>query len=435
MKGVLILLALIFGGIHFVRAQIGGGVGNADPNLIEFEVFLPDVYLHTTTVTARVAVAKGLPSQMALVVNSLDFDAALWQPFSSNVIVPLSNGDGEYSFRIGLRGPGKDAQSVWSYPSQATLDTVPPTVVITNPTTNIISQPMVDLRGFAKEQISRIDYDLVTAAGGCTNVLGYKTHSILDYSTMKVATNWFECSSLSFTNGSNVVTLRVEDRAGNVATNVYVYILDYSIDNTPPVLTFKWPLDGGEVTGNKFTFRGFIDDPTAKVVGQIVDTNGFTNTIKGLVEMNGLVWVEDLPLGRGSNFLTLTMTDAAGNSATTNLTVIGDPMLLSIDPVSEAQLRQAVTTITGKIDTTNMTVWVNGIKATSYVPDGEGIWKWRADEVPIGIGGTAVFQARAIPNSDHGGNGDRVPGEAGNPERSPAKSSDVETNAPPRIHR
>jgi hypothetical protein len=55
--------------------------------------------------------------------------------------------------------------------------------------------------------------------------------------------------------------------------------------------------------------------------------------------------------------------------------------------------------MTGTINVSDHTVWVNGVKAT--IDSGT----WQADNVPMTPGGTAVIQARAIPNTDHDGNG------------------------------
>jgi len=65
-----------------------------------------------------------------------------------------------------------------------------------------------------------------------------------------------------------------------------------------------------------------VDDDTATVTAQIVDASGDTNIVQGLLERSGTVWAQNLPLAGGTNILTLTATDAAGNSMSTNLTLI-----------------------------------------------------------------------------------------------------------------
>ena len=120
------------------------------------------------------------------------------------------------------------------------------------------------------------------------------------------------------------------------------------------------------------------------------------------VGRDGHFWAEYLPLSGGTNYLTLTATDATGtNSATTNLMVIQGNIGLVIDAVSAGQ-----TLVTGEIDSSiasSYTIWVNGTAATN-----NGGGTWTAQIASIGVGG-GVVEAMAIPNSDNGGNGSRQP--------------------------
>jgi hypothetical protein len=52
-----------------------------------------------------------------------------------------------------------------------------------------------------------------------------------------------------------------------------------------------WPSNGMKLAGDAFTLRGQLDDPTASV-----EVTGLSAaTIRGVVERNGLFWVEELP--------------------------------------------------------------------------------------------------------------------------------------------
>ena len=59
-----------------------------------------------------------------------------------------------------------------------------------------------------------------------------------------------------------------------------------------------------------------------------------TPIIRGETGRTGYCELADLPLAEGTNWLTLTMTDAAGNIATTNVFVIGSPLKLTVDHLS-----------------------------------------------------------------------------------------------------
>ena len=121
--------------------------------------------------------------------------------------------------------------------------------------------------------------------------------------------------------------------------------------------------------------------------------------ITGEVEREGTFWVENLPLYSGTNWLTLWVTNAAGYSSETNIMVVQSTLNLTIYQLT-GDLWQPTVTVYGTIsDPDDYTVWVNGVEATVTGNN------WEADNVPLPGGSTPMVQARAIPNSDHGGNG------------------------------
>jgi hypothetical protein len=71
-----------------------------------------------------------------------------------------------------------------------------------------------------------------------------------------------------------------------------------------------------------------------------------------------------------------------------------------IDPITT----QSAITVSGTINVTNYTVWVNGVMATNYPWDGTD-YPWTAYNVPVNGAGTAVIQASAIPDIPADGNG------------------------------
>jgi hypothetical protein len=174
------------------------------------------------------------------------------------------------------------------------------------------------------------------------------------------------------TNGLNVIKLHATDMAGNTTTASYNFTLDYSSRTNPPVVQLYWPQDGTLVCDGNYTWRGWADDPTATVTAQLVDTNGDTNIFEGIMERTGNFWVENLPLSDGTNFLTLTVTDSAGNVAVTNILVFPGAVGLTIDTPSADQLWNLFVTVTGTIsDPDDYTVWVNGVEASS---NEDGMW-------------------------------------------------------------
>jgi len=187
------------------------------------------------------------------------------------------------------------------------------------------------------------------------------------------------------TNGLNTVTLHAADLAGNTATTNFSVTLDYSTDTTPPVLNLIWPQDGTAIGGGNFSVQAQVDDATATVMASL---NGGTNTFQGVVERSGAVWFNNLPLAEGTNTLSLTATDAAGNASTTNITLIKAAVSVTMDPLPDDQLNQSLVSVTGTISDSGYTLTVNGVEA-DVNDDGT----WEADTVPVSPTGTAVFDA------------------------------------------
>ena len=139
----------------------------------------------------------------------------------------------------------------------------------------------------------------------------------------------------------------------------------------------------------------------------MVDAGGNTNLLSGVVERSGVLWVDNVPLAEGSNWLTLWVTNAAGLSSETNLTVVQSTVQLTLNPVT-ADLWLPAVPVSGTIsDPDNYKVWVNGTNATiDPQVNGSGTYNWSAPSVPLPAGGGATaIQVRAIPLSDNGGNG------------------------------
>jgi hypothetical protein len=301
---------------------------------------------------------------------------------------------------VGLRGLPDTSQQTWAR-TRLKLDVTPPLLVITNPPPLTVSVPLIQLQGYSPEALQYLSYDLANAAGLLTDQDAGVTAQSYDTNTWEFTTNYFECLDVPLTNGLNTITLHAADLAGNTNSVTLSVTLDYSSRTNPPVVQLYWPQDGALIGNNTYTWRGWVDDPTSTVTAQLVDTNGDTNVLQGLVERDGSFWVENVPLSAGTNFLTLTVTDSAGNVAVTNILVYPSTVELTIDMPPSDQLWNTTVTVNGSIsDSANYTVWVNGNKA-----DFNGDGTWTARNVYLPAGGTALIQARAIPNSDHGGNG------------------------------
>jgi hypothetical protein len=274
------------------------------------------------------------------------------------------------------------------------LDTVAPTLTITNPASSVVSQLVIQLQGYASEPLSSLTFDVSNATGVWTNQPGYLAGQFFDTNLFLCTTNYFQCLDVALGDGLNTITLHAADWAGNT-TNIS-FTLEYSANTNAPALTVIWPPDGTYISGSQFTLQGQVDDATAKITAFIVDASGNTNSVQGLVERSGLVWIQNLPLAAGTNTLTVTATDAAGNASTKSMTLYQSSVLVTMNPLSSDQLNQSFVTVYGTVSDATAQVYVNGVEA--YYIDGEG--DWEADGVPVSPTGTAIFDVEVYGGSN-----------------------------------
>jgi hypothetical protein len=358
-------------------------------NTASMTVSFPNEYVNTNFVVADVS--GGPAAAMAYLVNDTNTADARWFPFSAVPYVLLGTTDGTYQVEFGF--VGSDGQTNWTS-ATVTVDTTPPTLVVTNPDSSLVSQPMIQLQGYSIEPLSSLTFDVSNALGVVTNEQGVVTSQNFDTNAWKFTTSYFQCFDLPLIQGTNLITIHGTDLAGNTTTTNCIFKLDYSSATNAPAIQISWPQNGAQIGGTNFTLHGQMNNPTATITAQIVGTNGVTNVVNGLVERDGNVWIENVPLNSGTNAVTVTATDAAGNVTATNLLLIQSSVTLSITPVANSQLNLLTTTVTGNVSDPSYSVWVNGVEATV-----DGYGNWNAANVPINDGGTACFNVTAYPES------------------------------------
>jgi hypothetical protein len=397
------------------------------PNAISFTVRLGNQHFNTASASGSYLVLNGIPSSEAVLVNDENFSNAVWQPYDGTVHLSLGATDAVYQVWMGLKGFGPNAQPTW-IGTAVYMDRLPPSVAITNPiivngaaTTAV---PYVQVQGFASESLQSITFDLSNAV----SIVSHQPGQILggqffDTNQWAYTTNYFQCFDVPLTNGLNTIIVHATDLAGNVTVTNLNITLDYATA-TNPVIDVYWPQNGRQISGSNFTWRGWVNDPTAQVTAQIVAAGGDTNTVQGIVERDGKCWVENLPLSAGTNWLTLSVTNAAGLASMTNIMVIQSTVDLTIDPVND-DLWLPMVKVSGQLSDTNYTVWINGVTAV-VTPSGNGSdGSWSADKVPIDPGGTATLNITLYP-PDHdlgGGSGGGTGGSGGAGSANPSDPS------------
>jgi hypothetical protein len=271
-----------------------------EPNRIGFALSVTNHYVNTTDVTVRIKLLAGAPAFYALLLNDTNPADATWLPYYGQDLTAVTGADGGYDISVGLRGPAENAEAAWQT-VKVTKDTVPPLLVLTNPATGTVSQPIIQLQGYANEALSRIVCDVSNAAGVFLNLPVYVTGEFYDTNLLAFTTNYFQGYDVPLAEGLNRIVLHGTDLAGNTATVTGSYLLDYTGDHMAPALSLIWPQPNAAIGGSNFVAQAQVDDPTATVTAMIVDAVGNTNVVPALVERTGRVWAGSLPLGAGTN--------------------------------------------------------------------------------------------------------------------------------------
>jgi hypothetical protein len=295
-------------------------------------------------------------------------------------------------------------------------------IVITSPSTDVVSQPMIQVIGFFPTEIKTITYDLANAAG--TNICqtdrqfnAMVTGRFLDRAKDEriwqemlknrnkprkagsqnwqpgsaFTTNFFQLYDINLAKGKNRITIHVRDANGRQYSTKRFYTLDYSNDKTPPVLTLIWPTNNCEVAGDDFELQAKVDDNNATIKTTIKDAQGKIHEGDAIVERNGLVWVKNLPVSSGSNEVTIVATDAAGNSSTNRFNVGRSPVTVTMQPLEPSQLNKPLVNVHGTISDATCGVEVNGVEATVHTNG-----TWEAQKVQVSPSGTALFNISIV---------------------------------------
>lgn len=365
---------------YFKATRTDAAVNDASNMMFSFS----DFYISTNLISA--SVSNGVATAMAVLVNNTNFNAAQWIPFSSVPYILLGTNDGSYQVWVGLTG--SNGIAYWTEQT-VVLDRTPMQLVITNLTAYTGSRPFIDPAGYTTKALQNLTFQ-VNNNGATQTGNGIAIAETANPANPLYITNWFQCLDLPLAIGTNHITITGTDWAGNVASTNFDYLLETNDDTTPPTISLIWPQDGTQIVGTNFTVQGMLDDDTATVTAQFVDTNGVTNTVSGDVERGGAFWLDNLPLNAGTNFVTITATDFAGNTSVTNLTLIQSSFSLTINSLSDSALENAYATVQGYVSDTNCDISVNGVEGTN---NGDGTWE--VDNVPLPSGGTVSLVAKA----------------------------------------
>ena len=222
--------------------------------------------------------------------------------------IGLQTGDNLITFtaRDAAGNAGTDSLTV-TY-SAPVADTTLPAVTITSPTSNssyTASSSPLTISGTASDNIGVTQVSWVTDRGAAGNASG--------------TTNW-TASGIVLQSGTNNVTVTARDAAGNSKTDVLtVTYAVTSSDTTPPTISIVGPTSASSYTTTKngITLGGTASDNKGVTAVTWSNSRGGSGFSSGTTSWS----VPSITLQGGTNIITVTAQDAAGNKATDVLTV------------------------------------------------------------------------------------------------------------------
>jgi Putative Ig domain/Glucodextranase, domain B/Bacterial Ig domain len=191
-----------------------------------------------------------------------------------------------------------------------TSDGIAPTITITGPTsasTYTTTSTSTPLSGTASDNVGVTQVTWVNDRGGNGVASG--------------TTNW-SVASVPLMTGTNTITVQARDAAGNVASDVLTVtrstVVVQSEDRTLPIVTITRPTSGAtySVIASSITVSGTSWDNVGVTRVSWATAAGESGTAEGTTN-----WSVTIPLRWGTNTITITARDAAGNLGLGTLTV------------------------------------------------------------------------------------------------------------------
>ena len=191
-------------------------------------------------------------------------------------------------------------------------------------------------------------------------------------------------------NGEHYLTVNVSDKAGNGSSTT----ADFTVDTAAPVVTIN-TVAGDDILNTSEQGQAQIISGQANgaAEGDIVTVTVGGKTFTGAVQADGS-WSVGVPasvigaLGEGSHSISVSVTDAAGNtgSATHGITLSGNPPEFTLDPISQdnvlnAQEAMQPLSLSGTSNLPNgsaVTVTLNNVNYQATVENG----RWSV-QVPV----------------------------------------------------
>jgi hypothetical protein len=271
----------------------------------------------------------------------------------------------------------------WTITSGSGGDTTAPSISITGPTSSptfSTSSTSITVSGTASDSVGVTSVTWSNDRGGSGTAAG--------------TTNW-SVSTIGLQTGTNVISVRARDAAGNVSTDTLT-VTRGTGDTTVPSVTIRTPTQNSTFTTTSQTVAlgGVASDNVGVTQVRWVNNRGGSGTAVGTTS-----WLTSgIALYSGTNILTVTARDAAGNQATDVLTVTygtGDttpPTVTIVGPTTASTYTTGASVITlGGTAADNLGVtavtWTNSRGGSGFA---SGTTTWSVASIILSIGTNVI---------------------------------------------
>jgi hypothetical protein len=231
-------------------------------------------------------------------------------------------------------------------------------------------------------------------SGSCTNSLGTTAFGVTPTPPTTLPASSFTWSgTATLAAGSNTIAITAQNGVGTPTTVTITVIYD----TTPPAVKITGPTTADTYYSGSslLTLAGTASDNQA-VTGITWSTTGAVSPSSGGATGLGPWSVPIINLALGSQVITVTASDHAGNSKSTTLTVIYDPTLPSVAitaPTSAATYVTAASTVDlGGTSSDNSgiasVIWLNAANGTSGAASGTA--SWSVASIPLVAGDNPI---------------------------------------------
>lgn len=237
--------------------------------------------------------------------------------------VPLTPGANDIRF-IGYDYAGNASSTIHLAVTSSVADTLAPVVTISSPTTAVTyttTIPVLTLGGTASDNVGVSQVNWSNDRGGSGTATG---------------TTVWSATGISLLTGANVITVTAQDAAANSAIDTLTVTYNPP-DTVAPTVSISVPTlaDTYATTALSLSLGGMASDNIGVTQVSWSNNRGGSGTATGTNAWT----ISALPLQPGSNLITVTARDAAGNSSSDTLTVTCTPpagaySVISSPPVS-----------------------------------------------------------------------------------------------------